>query len=473
MQVVCYFGKAARQGKVTLPTSSLLLACEDFARKNALTGLLAVADGYFLHVLEGEDAAVQNLVGRIAAFWDQESPTVLFEQAIDERAYQQWNVAIAHGAAQHPEAAQRLAQTRSFLEADDGDAADPFRYFLTPSRTRAAPHEQRVRQVAIFSNSVLWFNPIFSHLSDRLGTQTCALKISNTGREADSYPLDYADVMGETSGPVRVVGISEDLLASTLSQPLLEKIELMVFLMRRSGQGTDTAFVARALAHPVVQRCKPRVLLVTPGGNVALSEELHTMVTAAGLTYTETRGSVLMGGPTWKAIQEQLRELAPAARKPRDTIPAPLVAVGVDLELEPVTSPSPSPSPSPTTTPAQRTSDLSNAALKDMLQRLSQRLNSTTWAAWMDTQTGDFAAKTDNAPADAVVSTIAAAVTGDLQHLARLGAPSREMITTFSLHYEIIVPHPLDAALVLYVFARLDDMPLAALRRLILDDLVE
>ena len=80
MQVVCYFGKAAHQGKVTLPTDSLLAECEDFAQRNGLTGLFAISDGYFLHLLEGDDAAVQGLVSRIAAFWTEESPTILFER---------------------------------------------------------------------------------------------------------------------------------------------------------------------------------------------------------------------------------------------------------------------------------------------------------------------------------------------------------------------------------------------------------
>ena len=66
MQVVCYFGKAARQGKVALPTDSLLAASEEFARRNELTGLLTISDGYFLHVLEGDDAAVQSLVPTMA-----------------------------------------------------------------------------------------------------------------------------------------------------------------------------------------------------------------------------------------------------------------------------------------------------------------------------------------------------------------------------------------------------------------------
>ncbi|MDR2335085.1 MAG: BLUF domain-containing protein [Burkholderiaceae bacterium] len=518
MQVVCYFGKAARQGKVALPTDSLLAACEDFAKRNELTGLLAISDGYFLHVLEGEDAAVQNMVGRIAAFWDQESPSILFERSASQRHYQQWNVVISHGAKHRADAAQRLAETRRFLDEDPGDAADPFRYFLTPNRSaKQSSTHQPVRQVAIFSNSVLWFNPIFSHLSERFGTQACALKMSSTGKDADSYPLDYADVVGDSAGPVRIVGISEGLLASTLSQPLLEKIELMVFLMRRSGQGTDTAFVSRALSHPVVQRCRPSVLFVTPGGNQTLSDMLHKMVDEAGLTSTETRGSVLMGGPTWKAIHEQL--VTTARPLPKDladvAAQAPVEALTeVDLELE-VVAPPPSRKPqaarahppvampeepvdesaegtppeevaqeaakamkkaaspaSPSAVATGRAIDLSPEALTDMLQRLMYGLATTAWAGWLDTRARDFAAKTDNAPAAATLKTVAESIMPHLEAQARQG-PLREMITTFADHHEILVPHPLDPTLVLYLFARLDDLPLATLRRLILDDLMD
>ena len=526
MQVVCYFGKAAHQGKVTLPTDSLLAECEDFAQRNGLTGLFAISDGYFLHLLEGEDAAVQGLVSRIAAFWTEESPTILFERPILERQYQQWNVAISHGAKHRAEAAQRLADTRKFLDDDAGDAADPFRYFLTPNRATKAAHahtHQPVRQVAIFSNSVLWFNPIFSHLSERFGTQACALKVSNSGKDADSYPLDYADVVGDSAGPVRIVGISEGLLSSTLSQPLLEKVELMVFLMRRSGQGTDTEFVARALAHPAVQRCKPRVLFVTPGGNSSLSEMLHQMVEQAGLKSTETRGSVLMGGPTWKAIHEQLTALVRPLRKMiQAEEPEPKATVDLDLDVSaapapaakpkaaptpapapapkaaapaaakkvatasPAPAPAPGPAPAPVPVPApapvaavpappalpERTGDLSGPALTDMLQRLMYDLATTAWGGWLDIRARNFAAKTDNAPSNAALNSIAESVATELDILSQRGQ-LREMITTMSEHHEIMVPHPLDSTLVLYLFARLDDLPLATLRRLILDDLMD
>ncbi|WP_353235478.1 BLUF domain-containing protein [Diaphorobacter ruginosibacter] len=464
MQVVCYFGRTARQGQIALPSENLLAASEDFAQRHGLTGLLAVADGHFLHVLEGEEAAVQDMMGRIAEFWNEQSPSILFERTITRRNYQQWNVVISHGMKHGSDAASYLAGVRRFLEDDIGNAADPFRYFLTPNRsTRQTAHGAQVRQVAIFSNSVLWFNPIFSHLSDRFGAQACALKMSSTGREADSYPLDYADVAGDSAGPVRVVGISEGLLASTLSQPLLENIELMVFLMRRSGQGSDTEFVARAMAHPVVQRCRPHVLFVTPGGNQALSDMLHEMALQAGLASTETRGSVLMGGPTWKAIHEQLVSMAQlqctidGAKEDDKSTSAAVSAravTEVDLELdlgEPACS-------------------VAQSAPGEILRQLAHALGTAAWAAWIDTRSRDVAARTSNAPRADILCELAQGISANLEAIARHG-PLHEMVTTFPEHHEIVIPHPRDAALVLLVFARLDEQPLAMLRRQILNHL--
>ena len=113
-----------------------------------------------------------------------------------------------------------------------------------------------------------------------------------------------------------------------------------------------------------------------------------------------------------------------------------------------------------------------NPALTDMLQRLMYDLATTAWGGWLDIRARNFAAKTDNAPSNAALNSIAESVATELDILSQRGQ-LREMITTMSEHHEIMVPHPLDSTLVLYLFARLDDLPLATLRRLILDDLMD
>ncbi|MDF1485057.1 BLUF domain-containing protein [Ramlibacter sp. H39-3-26] len=309
MQVLCYLGKATRSGNLAVPFESLLATSADYARRQGLTGLLAVADGYFLHLVEGEPDAVEGLVGRIAVFWNHESPTVLFEHDTDVRAYAQWSCVIARRPATLADMAGRMAYIRGFLHADgSASAADAFRYFLTPNRAARPPGAQTpVRQIAVCSNSVLWFNPVFSHLAERYGTQASALKVSETGRDADAFPLDYADVVaGDGVGLARLVGISESLVGSTLSSPLLSKVELLVFLMRRSGHGSDTAFVAQALRHPQARHALPGVLFITPGGNAELSATLRRIAAEAGMESAEHTGSVLDGGSTWGAIRDWL-----------------------------------------------------------------------------------------------------------------------------------------------------------------------
>ena len=221
-----------------------------------------------------------------------------------------------------------------------------------------------------------------------------------------------------------------------------------------------------------------------------------------------------MGGPTWKAIHEQLLSIVRPLRKGakvEETVEAPAPVTEVDLVLEPDDhaepqpptvigslideSPMPEPVPEPELlpelTPApppavkagkkskaeapafpERSVDLSGPALKDMLDRLMYGLSPTAWAGWLDMRAHDFAARTDNAPEAQALKLVAETVTADLDLLAKRGQ-MREMISTFSEHHEIMVPHPLDSTLVLYLFARLDDLPLATLRRLILDDLMD
>jgi len=321
MRAVCYFGPARRNGNLAVPPESLLATCADYARRNGLTGLLAVAEGYFLHFIEGDDAALRGLLARTTAFWNHEQPTVLFNQRITERSHGQWSVALVQSSPSTAlQTSERLATIRRFLAAHRLAAVtDAFRYFLTPNRLPrpgtasggAGGEAGAVKQAAVFSNSVLWFHPIFSHLAERFGTPACSLKISDTGRDADTYPLDYADVADPDAGAVRLVGISENLLGSTLASPLLRNVDLVVFLMRRSGHGSDTDFVARALAHEMVRQARPEVLFITPPGVPELSGSLHALAQASGFSAFETAGSVLLGGPIWDAMQARLAAIQP------------------------------------------------------------------------------------------------------------------------------------------------------------------
>ena len=61
LYLVCYYGQTQGPSDRSSSLSSLIATSAEFARRNHLTGLLAVADGYYLHLVEGEREAVQGL----------------------------------------------------------------------------------------------------------------------------------------------------------------------------------------------------------------------------------------------------------------------------------------------------------------------------------------------------------------------------------------------------------------------------
>lgn len=163
-----------------------------------------------------------------AAFGAARPPTVLLSLAIKRQRYAQWSANVVERPAPATNMQQRLARLHQFI-AQDSMAAIPdlFLYFLMPSTALPAPHEpsapaqprRKVRQVAVFSSSLLWFNPIFSQVATRFRGHPQTLKASSTGREVDMFPIDYVDVEAGPLGAVRMVGITLDLLDSTLSYP--------------------------------------------------------------------------------------------------------------------------------------------------------------------------------------------------------------------------------------------------------------
>ena len=301
LYLVCYYGQTQGPSDRTSSLSSLIATSAEFARRNHLTGLLAVADGYYLHLVEGEREAVQGLVHRINGFWGNTPPTVLLSLAVTKQRFAQWSANLVERPTKVTNMDLRLAHMRKF-SAQDSMAAIPdlFRYFLMPSTPTAppplAPPNQprgRVRQVAVFSSSLLWFNPIFSHVATRFRGYPHTLKASSTGLDADTFPIDYVDVLAGPLGAVRMVGISLDLLGSTLSQPLLSKVEIAVFLTRNNATGKDVQLVEQALRHPAMLHSRPQVLFVTSGRDADLSQSFAEMAAQAHLPTTDLVASVL------------------------------------------------------------------------------------------------------------------------------------------------------------------------------------
>ncbi len=477
LYLVCYYGQTQGPSDRSSSLSSLIATSAEFARRNHLTGLLAVADGYYLHLVEGEREAVQGLVHRIHGFWGNTPPTVLLSLAVTKQRFAQWSANLVERPARVTNMDLRLAHMRKF-SAQDSMAAIPdlFRYFLMPSTPAAPPlappgqPRGRVRQVAVFSSSLLWFNPIFSHVATRFRGYPHTLKASSTGLDADTFPIDYVDVLAGPLGAVRMVGISLDLLGSTLSQPLLSKVEIAVFLTRNNATGKDVQLVEQALRHPAMLHSRPQVLFVTSGRDNALSQSFAEMATQARLPTTDLVASVLSGEPIWTAIARML-EFPPEPQLEQAHDPADTTAPAMSWQQTPqaalpqpadvaVTAPAPLLQAS---TPAMAPADLAametngtpprskdHQVLLQALEDAVAILPEGAWGGWLDVEQGRWLSTSGAVPEAEAAAAAAhsAACDGVLLRLHRAAEAdgewtTEELLTTYGRHYQftLVLPH--------------------------------
>ena len=269
--LVCYYGQVPTDAAQPEALSNLIQSARALAQSHGLTGLLALADVWLASPVPPRDPVVE----RPAPATDMQ---------------------------------QRLARLHQFI-AQDSMAAIPdlFRYFLMPSTALPAPNEpsapaqprRKVRQVAVFSSSLLWFNPIFSQVATRFRGHPQTLKASSTGREVDMFPIDYVDV-------------EAGLLDSTLSYPLLSKVEVVVLLNRNHAASKDLQLVEHAMRHPAMLYSIPQVLLLNSRLSDDLSQHFAALAAEARLPTTELGASVLSGEPIWAAIATMLQTTPPA-----------------------------------------------------------------------------------------------------------------------------------------------------------------
>lgn len=502
LYLVCYYGQTQGPSDRSSSLSSLIATSAEFARRNHLTGLLAVADGYYLHLVEGEREAVQGLVHRINGFWGNTPPTVLLSLAVTKQRFAQWSANLVERPTKVTNMDLRLAHMRKF-SAQDSMAAIPdlFRYFLMPSTPTAppplAPPDQprgRVRQVAVFSSSLLWFNPIFSHVATRFRGYPHTLKASSTGLDADTFPIDYVDVLAGPLGAVRMVGISLDLLGSTLSQPLLSKVEIAVFLTRNNATGKDVQLVEQALRHPAMLHSRPQVLFVTSGRDADLSQSFAEMAAQSHLPTTDLVASVLSGEPIWTAIARMLEfPPEPELLEPYSTAEPPIerqAEMGyplgeADSTAEAATIPAPLQASAPMA-PAPATSEAvantSNpTALSHDQQVLQMALEDAVailpegaWGGWLDVERGQWLS-TSGAVPEAEAAAAAAHSAACDEVLLRLHRAAEtdgewtteELITTYGWHYQFTLVLPQWPTLVLWLWMHREGTNLARTRLLL------
>ncbi len=79
----------------SLDTNGLLALCSEFARRNErveISGLLILIGNQFMQVLEGPEDAVESLALRIAQDPRHRGFTIVFEGAVDKRAFAGWSM---------------------------------------------------------------------------------------------------------------------------------------------------------------------------------------------------------------------------------------------------------------------------------------------------------------------------------------------------------------------------------------------
>jgi hypothetical protein len=489
LYLVCYYGQTQGSSDRSPSFHSLIETSQAFARSHQLTGLLAVADGYYLHLVEGEREAVQGLVHRINGFWGNTPPTVLLSLSIAKQRYAQWSANLVERPTTVADMDSRLAHMRRFI-AQDSMAAVPdlFRYFLMPSAPTTAPPavvpgqpRGKVRQVAVFSSSLLWFNPIFSHVATRFGGYPHTLKSSSTGLDADTFPIDYVDVTAGSLGAVRMVGISLDLLGSTLSQPLLSKVEIAVFLTRNNATGKDVQLVEKALQHPAMLHARPQVLFVTSGRDTALSQSFAESAALAQLSSTELVGSVLSGEPIWTSIARMLECPAQplAAAEARPTLPA-LHAPPAKPALPPAQPAAPLtvPSTAIATAPPTHAQPSHSLAAPPLWQKTLEDaiavVPAGSWGGWLDAAQGQWVGMAGAVPAPAAVAEAAHTAACEeaalrMRHGAApaLATEPLEQLTTLAEHYHFTLVLPRRAHWVLWLQVPLQGTHLARTRLLL------
>lgn len=475
--LVCYYGQTTGPADRSLSIRSLIETSQDFARKHHLTGLLAVADGYYLHLVEGEREAVQGLVHRINGFWGNTPPTVLLSLAVPRQRYAQWSADLVARPHAVNGMEERLAHMRKFIDQDSMAALpDLFRYFLMPSAPAEVPVQPaqprgQVRQVAVFSSSLLWFNPIFSHVAMRYRGSPHTLKASSTGRDADTFPIDYVDVSAGPLGAVRMVGISLDLLGSTLSHPLLSKVEVAVFLTRNNATGKDMALVEHALSHPAMLHSRPKLLFVTSGKDENLASSFQAMASAAGLPMTELASSVLFGEPIWTAIARLLethpqQAIAPLhcaadSQEVPSKTPWHPAAWQESSQTQEISAAAPSP-----LKPSAPAVTAAAAVLQQTLEDAVTILPQGSWGGWLNLSKSEWTGTAGTLPDPVTLLTHAKSTAHEGAALQfHQGAQSRNVVdlkvTSLEAHYQFNLFLPQEPSLLLHLQAPKDGTHLA------------
>ena len=289
----------------------------EFNQAHGISGLLIVANGHFLQVLEGPQAATDELFERISRDTRHRDVALLSRVEIHARSFGTWSMGLVERVESEALTTARFALLRDRLAHDpEVEAADFCRLVLAPSVNKARslrvpqrPHREPIPTAAFVSSSGLWSAAMLQHVSSTTMRRTGRTSVFDPDDPARRTLIEYIDVEQRETGPLRVLSLAVEPAAFGSVAPLMEQLSLLVFTMASSDVDEFTSYVESWLKVPQVLAAAPRVLVLAGLPTDRFAQMLGTL--SAGTTLTIDFASVRLSdsAAVWAAAQRPLEGL--------------------------------------------------------------------------------------------------------------------------------------------------------------------
>lgn len=316
---------------------------------HGITGLLIVANGHFLQVLEGRFDAVEALYRKIDADARHREVSLLSRVETRARSFGAWSMGLIERTEPESATTARLKLLRDRLAADpSASAADFCRLMLAPSvnspaatQPRPAPGGEPLSSVAFASPTGMWSAAVLQHVSSKAMRRAGRTSVIDPGDPSQRASIEYIDVELPGVGPLRAVSLAAGAGAFAPVAPLMERLSLLVFMMAPSDAEGFTAYVRAWLELPQVVSAAPRVLVLAGMAPERVAGTLQSLRAGTALTIEFASVKLSDSAAVWRAAQTRLRECAvidsatsePAPLGDRTRAPGGGRGAGVDIDL--------------------------------------------------------------------------------------------------------------------------------------------
>ena len=315
--------ESADAGQRMADVRAILATARTHNPQCGISGLLIVANGHFLQVLEGPRGAVDALYERILRDSRHHDITLLSIASVVSKSFAQWSMGQIERTEPESVTAARLEVVRQRLAKDPAvDSADFFRLILAPSvnappalptppasgaQAPARPRSNTIASVAFASLTGMWGAAVVQHVSGHAMVRTGRTTVIDPADPAQRSLIEYVDIDPPEIGPMRALSLTADPAAFAPMAPLMERLSLIVFMLASSDINGFVAHVQSWLALPQVMNSGPEVLVLAglPAERVLpLIEEIRA---TSPLKVSFANVKLSDAAAVWKTAQKQLR----------------------------------------------------------------------------------------------------------------------------------------------------------------------